>query len=217
MLYSRFQDVFGTNRQLCRKRSFSGNRAFCSGAVSRPRASARWARWSPAYTADTTSDMITICIGSKPRRHRPGSAASPASRLVRRAPGSSPSHQAIPSCEISANALPSPPAGPAKHTAGHHLMRGQPTPGEHRYRDRRSQPPFGAKMCVSNALRHPDRPAGSPDRPGAGRARSDHGAGRRRLVAVRPAHSYWAGAGWCLGPLPAVFLQMSRRPAYSKT
>ena len=66
-------------------------------------------------------------------------------------------------------------------------------------------------------LRHPDRPAGSPDRPGAGRARSDDGAGRRRLVAVRPAHSDWAGAGWCLGPLPAVFLQMSRPPACSKT
>ena len=91
--------------------------------------------------------MTTIRIGSKPRRRRPGSAASPASRLVRRSPGSSPSHQAIPSCEISANALPSPPAGPMKHTARHRLLRGQPTPGDHRYRDRRSQPPSGARCA----------------------------------------------------------------------
>ena len=110
------------------------------------------------------------------------------------------------------NPLPSPPAMPVTHTARHRLLRGQPTPGKHRHHNRR-----GAKMCVSTVYVLPIAPHPSRYRRGAVRARSDHGAGRLRLVAVRPAHSYWAGAGWCLGPLPAVFLQMSRRPAYSKT
>ena len=160
--------------------------------------------------------MVTICIGSKSRRHRTGSAAGhgwfPA--------GSSPPHCHSP-CEMNTNALPSPPAMPVKHTPS------SPAPATCSWRSPslrppihgagNRQPPFRAKVCVSTALRHPDCPAESPDRPAAVRARSDCGAGRRRLVAVRPAHSYWAGAGWCLGPLRAVFLQMSRRPAYSKT
>jgi hypothetical protein len=37
---------------------------------------------------------------------------------------------------ISANALPSPPAGPMKHTAPHRRLRRPPTPGDHRHRDR---------------------------------------------------------------------------------
>jgi hypothetical protein len=170
-LYGRFQDVIGTNLRSAENGRF-WEAATCSAIHVNPPTTGIGPRMVIRHHRDLNRLETSAApngVGSR-------------SRLVPHAPGSSPPHQAVRSCDISADTLPSLPAMPVKHTARHRLMRGPPTPGDHRHRDRRSEPPSGAR-CVSVSLRHPDRPHRSADRRGAVRARSDHGAGRQRLVA----------------------------------
>ena len=157
--HGRFQDVIRTNLGFWRKRSFLGSRALLRNAHRR----------QPTTGIGPMGEAVTspTLLRHDHDPHRLETSAAPAriGSFASKRHGWSlvllALHHRIrpfPHCEMDINALPSPPAMLVKHTARHRLLRRQPTPGEHRYCDRRSQPPFGAKMCVSTVYVIPIAP-----------------------------------------------------------